>query len=550
MANGMSSAGNRYGRVLALVALIGGLAVAPTVTAAVPAGAVTSALTNGSFETGDFAGWTIAGPSTSVVVASWPGGTQGVDYAPQEGSKFAIVHADDATAPVTIEQTFSADAGAIISGSAFFQNLGGGDFAKIEILSATNVVVATPFFATGGQDGPWTPWTHTLIASGSYTFRGTVLAVNWTPLMGLDNVRLTAPPPMATSTALISSPTTSAYGNSVTFTASVCAPPGAVVPTGTVAFTAGALTLGSDTLVSAALGSGPCAGALGASASVSSAALPVGVNQTVTATYTPSGNFVGSSGTAMQTVTKRPITVTAAANSKGFDGNTSAAAVPMITSGSLVGLDLGGFSETYDTANIGTGKTLTPTGNVIDGNGGNNYAVIFVASTNGVIGCSQNINSSSTPVNVTGGSACVTGSIAGGITVSGGASLFLSNAMVTGPITTNGAGTVKICGTTVTGAVNITGSTGPVWVGGTGCAGNSIGGTLTLASNTAGLRVSDNSIGGAADIKNSTGAANVVRGNYFKAGLACTNDNPAPINEGSGNAVKGARSGQCASAAF
>src|SRR5207249_1723702 len=69
-------------------------------------------------------------------------------------------------------------------------------------------------------------------------------------------------------------------------------------------------------------------------------------------------------------ITARAITVTAATNSKGYDATTSAAATPTVTSGTLVGSDTGSFSETYDTANVGTGKTLSVSAYAInDGNG-------------------------------------------------------------------------------------------------------------------------------------------------------------------------------------
>ena len=80
-----------------------------------------------------------------------------------------------------------------------------------------------------------------------------------------------------------------------------------------------------------------------------------------------------------------PITVTAAANNKPYDGLTTAAAIPTITAGSLASGDTAAFSETYDTPAVGTGKTLTPSGSVNDGDGGANYNVTFVANTTGVI---------------------------------------------------------------------------------------------------------------------------------------------------------------------
>ena len=59
--------------------------------------------------------------------------------------------------------------------------------------------------------------------------------------------------------------------------------------------------------------------------------------------------------------------------------------MPTITSGSLATGDTATWTQTFDTANVGTNKTLTPAGTVSDGNGGNNYTVTFVTDTTGVI---------------------------------------------------------------------------------------------------------------------------------------------------------------------
>ena len=113
-------------------------------------------------------------------------------------------------------------------------------------------------------------------------------------------------------------------------------------------------------------------------------------------------------------ITARAITVTAQANTKTYDGSTSAAAIPTITSGSLTTGDTASFSETYDTPNVGTGKTLTPSGTISDGNGGNNYSASFVPVMAGVI------NSSVGPIDhflVTAGSSSVTAGAGFGLTV-------------------------------------------------------------------------------------------------------------------------------------
>ena len=97
------------------------------------------------------------------------------------------------------------------------------------------------------------------------------------------------------------------------------------------------------------------------------------------------GDYWLAQPTTTANITALPVTVTAAASTKVYDGTTSATALPTITAGSLVTGDIAAFTETYSTKNVGTGKTLTVAGSVNDGNGGNNYAVTFVACTNGVI---------------------------------------------------------------------------------------------------------------------------------------------------------------------
>lgn len=79
------------------------------------------------------------------------------------------------------------------------------------------------------------------------------------------------------------------------------------------------------------------------------------------------------------------ITVTAATSTKAFDGTTTSSATPTITGGSLAGGDTAAFTESYNSAAIGTGKALTPAGTVNDGAGGAHYSVTFVAVTSGEV---------------------------------------------------------------------------------------------------------------------------------------------------------------------
>ncbi len=119
----------------------------------------------------------------------------------------------------------------------------------------------------------------------------------------------------------------------------------------------------------------------------------VGVGKTLTA----SGGVTDGNGgnnyavtfvpNATGVITTRALTVSAQTDNRVYDGSVASAVSPTITSGTLapVGGDTSAFVQTYDTRNVGVGKTLTASGGVTDGNGGNNYAVTFVPNATGVI---------------------------------------------------------------------------------------------------------------------------------------------------------------------
>src|SRR5262249_3524619 len=84
-------------------------------------------------------------------------------------------------------------------------------------------------------------------------------------------------------------------------------------------------------------------------------------------------------------ITPRPITVTAAADTKTYDGTTVSNQKPTITVGSLAPGDRANFTQTFDTKKVGTGRTLKPSRSVLDGNSGKNYKITFVTSKLGEI---------------------------------------------------------------------------------------------------------------------------------------------------------------------
>ena len=91
-------------------------------------------------------------------------------------------------------------------------------------------------------------------------------------------------------------------------------------------------------------------------------------------------NFTG----ANLTINQKSITITAVTDTKVYDGTTTSAGVPTISPALVLG-NTPNFTQTFNTKNVGTGKTLTPAGNVNDGNGGNNYVYTFVPVSTGTI---------------------------------------------------------------------------------------------------------------------------------------------------------------------
>ena len=91
----------------------------------------------------------------------------------------------------------------------------------------------------------------------------------------------------------------------------------------------------------------------------------------VTYVYAGDGVFLSADDSRQLTVNPDALTIMAVSNTKAYDGTTSAASVPTITSGGLATGDTAEFTETYSTKNVGNGLTLTPSGIVSDGNSGN-----------------------------------------------------------------------------------------------------------------------------------------------------------------------------------
>src|SRR5205823_462394 len=104
-------------------------------------------------------------------------------------------------------------------------------------------------------------------------------------------------------------------------------------------------------------------------------------------TFTVATSDNGVTQTGNLTVNARPITVTATANTKTYDGTTSATATPTIT-GTLASGDTATLTEAYINKNAGPGKTLIPTAVIKNASNVDvtaNYNINYANNTSGVI---------------------------------------------------------------------------------------------------------------------------------------------------------------------
>ncbi len=108
--------------------------------------------------------------------------------------------------------------------------------------------------------------------------------------------------------------------------------------------------------------------------------IPSGIVNDGNTGHNYASNFVNNSGT----INQRAITVTAATDTKTYDGTKTSPGAPTITTGGLAtGDSTTSFSQVFDSPNVGA-RMLIPSGSVNDLNSGANYAYTF-ANTAGAI---------------------------------------------------------------------------------------------------------------------------------------------------------------------
>jgi hypothetical protein len=117
----------------------------------------------------------------------------------------------------------------------------------------------------------------------------------------------------------------------------------------------------------------------------------VGSGKTVTVTGisltgADAGNYVANTtATTTASITPRLVTISAVTDAKIYDATVTSSAKPTLSGDGVAPGDSVSSSQTFDTKNVGTAKTLTPTGTIQDGNGGANYQLTFVVSHGGSI---------------------------------------------------------------------------------------------------------------------------------------------------------------------
>ncbi len=161
-------------------------------------GAARAQLTNGGFENGGHTGWSGSASVTNAFSS----------YTPVEGNFFAVLEAGEADVYTTLSQSFTATAGQTISGYAFFSTQEGNDDGSVNddgyvvIRDATGAVVASVFradaFTLGEGNHPWTFWSYTVPADGTYTVEAGVANRydnRYPSFIGLDGVSPTTATP-------------------------------------------------------------------------------------------------------------------------------------------------------------------------------------------------------------------------------------------------------------------------------------------------------------------------------------------------------------------
>jgi hypothetical protein len=372
----------------------------------------------------------------------------------------------------------------------------------------------------------------------------------------------------ASDSVLTTSATSTTFGQPVTLTDTVTAvSPAFGTPTGTVTFN----EVGSGTTLTS-IGSKSLSAGI---AALTLSTLPPG-SHTIQGTYGGDASFLGDTSNNVSVTVVRATTTTAlrsSANPSTFgQAVTFTATISPVAPGGGTpdgtvqfkdgGVNLGPARAlvsgvaTFATSSLGAGShaiTAVYSG-AANYNGSSGALTQTVTCTKTITGSQPTVDFSPT------GSTCLSGAnITGGITIPAGAKVSIVNSTIGGGITSNGAGGITICGSTVGGSISITGANGFVLLGDAiedACVGNRFRATVTLSSNSAGLNLGDNSIGGHVYVTNNIGAGPApnhpspeVEANSIAGRLTCTGNSPVASDDGRPSSSS-SRAGECAAPEF
>jgi hypothetical protein len=149
---------------------------------------------------------------------------------------------------------------------------------------------------------------------------------------------------------------------------------------------------------------------------------------------------------------------------------------------------------------------------------------------------------------------CITGArVVGPVTASPGGALTVTRSQVTNGIVADNPAFFSVCGSQVSAprgnpvqGVVVTNAAVPVSIGNpdTACAGNRVAGDINVTGNRAGLALGGNLVSGNVNVDGNGPGLTVVKANTVFRTLACTGNDPAPMNAGQPNTAA-AKTGQC-----
>jgi len=115
------------------------------------------------------------------------------------------------------------------------------------------------------------------------------------------------------------------------------------------------------------------------------------------------------------------------------------------------------------------------------------------------------------------------GTVTGSVTVAAGGALWVSGGTIGGSVSATGAVGITLCAVKVIGSVSVVGASGPVVLGGPGCSGDTLGGSVSIKGSTAGVSYENNHVTGSLAISGNAGGL-AVSGNTVTSSAAVTSN--------------------------